>query len=186
MEDLRIRRTYKLLKDALFELLSKKSFDEIKVNDICNVAMVHRTTFYSHFSDKYELLDFCIKDVETELTCKMKQNSYTNAKEFYTNLIMCLLNYIAENKNFFKSILKRNSNNAITNIFLNACISYIESMLMKEEENGFKHEIPKEIISRFYSGAVISTIIWWLKSNSELTEKDLCNYIMDLITIHNC
>ena len=49
MEDLRVQRTYLLLKNALLELLAKKSFDEIKVNDICNLAMIHRTTFYSHF-----------------------------------------------------------------------------------------------------------------------------------------
>lgn len=64
MNDLRVKRTYILLKNALFELLAHQSFEEIKVNDICNLAMVHRTTFYSHFSDKYELLEYCIKDVE--------------------------------------------------------------------------------------------------------------------------
>ena len=59
MEDLRVQRTYLLLKNALLELLAKKSFDEIKVNDICNLAMIHRTTFYSHFQDKYDLLEYC-------------------------------------------------------------------------------------------------------------------------------
>ena len=63
MGDLRTTRTYLLLKNALLELLSKQSFDTIKVNDICNLAMVHRTTFYSHFSDKYELLDYCVNDL---------------------------------------------------------------------------------------------------------------------------
>ena len=52
------------LKNALFELLAHQSFEEIKVNDICNLAMVHRTTFYSHFSDKYELLEYCIKEIQ--------------------------------------------------------------------------------------------------------------------------
>lgn len=181
MEDLRIRRTYKLLKEALFDLLSKKSFDEIRVNDICTIAMVHRTTFYSHFSDKYELLNFCIKDLEDELTYKIKENSYSDAKEFYTNLIMCILNYIGDNKKFFQCLLKKNDDNGITRIFLNACISYIESMLSDEENNRFEDKIPKEIISNFYSGAMISTITWWLKSNSNLTEKELCNYIINLI-----
>ena len=77
MNDLRVKRTYILLKNALFELLAHQSFEEIKVNDICNLAMVHRTTFYSHFSDKYELLEYCIKDVEDELTQKIKYNKYS-------------------------------------------------------------------------------------------------------------
>ena len=109
MNDLRVKRTYILLKNALFELLAHQSFEEIKVNDICNLAMVHRTTFYSHFSDKYELLEYCIKDVEDELTQKIKYNKYSNLREFYTNLIMSLLEYIADNKKFFKNVLKNNS-----------------------------------------------------------------------------
>ena len=104
MEDLRVQRTYLLLKNALLELLAKKSFDEIKVNDICNLAMIHRTTFYSHFQDKYDLLEYCVKNIEQELTEKINTTQYSNSKEFYTNLVMSLLEYISENKKMFKKI----------------------------------------------------------------------------------
>lgn len=181
MNDLRVKRTYLLLKNALFELLSKKSFEEIKVNDICNLAMVHRTTFYSHFSDKYELLEYCIKDVETELTQKIVNNKYSNTREFYTNLIMGLLEYISENKRFFKCILKKNSDSGVQSIFMNACVTYITEMLEKEENMDISHEIPISVIAQFYSGAVINTIVLWLKANSKLTEKELCDYIISLI-----
>ena len=86
MGDLRTIRTYKLLKDSLLELLSKDSFDNIKVNDICNLAMVHRTTFYSHFADKYELLDYAIKDIENDLISDFSKNKFDTAKDFYTAL----------------------------------------------------------------------------------------------------
>ena len=62
-EDLRVRRTYKLLSQALLSLLLEKSFEEIFVTDICERAMVHRTTFYKHFEDKYHLLDFCVQEL---------------------------------------------------------------------------------------------------------------------------
>ena len=91
MGDLRTTRTYLLLKNALLELLSKQSFDTIKVNDICNLAMVHRTTFYSHFSDKYELLDYCVNDLESELTKNFEPKNYSNTKEFYSDLINHLI-----------------------------------------------------------------------------------------------
>ena len=56
--DLRVRRTYKLLSDALISLMKVKPFEKISVMDICNEAMVHRATFYTHFEDKYQLLKF--------------------------------------------------------------------------------------------------------------------------------
>lgn len=181
MSDLRVKRTYILLKNALFELLTKKSFEEIKVNDICNLAMVHRTTFYSHFSDKYELLDFCIKDVEKEFNEKISNTHYSNLREFYTNLIMNLIEYISEHKRLFKCILRKNTDNSVTNIFMDTCISYITEVLEKEENMDISHEIPIPIIAQFYSGAVLNILINWLKTNNKMTEEELCDYIISLI-----
>ncbi|PJO45423.1 TetR/AcrR family transcriptional regulator, partial [Lysinibacillus xylanilyticus] len=58
--DLRIRRTHKLLWESLFELMtqSKQKYSSITINQICDRAMVHRTTFYQHFEDKNALLAF--------------------------------------------------------------------------------------------------------------------------------
>lgn len=60
-EDLRQRRTRKLLADALLSLLEERPLSEISVVDICQRAMVHRTTFYAHFDDKLALLRYAVK-----------------------------------------------------------------------------------------------------------------------------
>src|SRR5215475_12575510 len=60
--DLRIRRTYKFLWDALISLMKERDFESITVTDICERAMVHRTTFYKHYEDKYGLLYYGIQD----------------------------------------------------------------------------------------------------------------------------
>ena len=183
MEDLRVQRTYLLLKNALLGLLAKKSFDEIKVNDICNLAMIHRTTFYSHFQDKYDLLEYCVKNIEQELTEKINTTQYSNSKEFYTNLVMSLLEYISENKKMFKSVLKNNFDNSVNKIFMNTCINYITDMLEKEKDQGIYHKTKIPIIAQFYAGAVISTIVWWIKNDESLDEKELCNSIISLILV---
>ena len=63
--DLRIRRTHKLLWNSLFELMTqtqpKQKYSAITINQICDRAMVHRTTFYKHFEDKDALLAFGFK-----------------------------------------------------------------------------------------------------------------------------
>jgi len=53
--DPRVKRTRKLLQDALMELLAEKSFDAITVQDIADRSTINRATFYTHFVDKYEL-----------------------------------------------------------------------------------------------------------------------------------
>ncbi len=57
VRDPRIRRTRHLLQGALRELMQTKTFDEVSVQDITEVATVNRATFYDHYTDKYALLD---------------------------------------------------------------------------------------------------------------------------------
>ena len=52
-EDLRVRKTKTNLYKALIELMEEKSFEDIKVIDICRVSLINRSTFYDHFNDKY-------------------------------------------------------------------------------------------------------------------------------------
>ena len=60
--DLRVRRTRAHLRRALAELLTHSSFREITVTQVCQAAMVHRTTFYKHYADKDALFDDLLGD----------------------------------------------------------------------------------------------------------------------------
>jgi AcrR family transcriptional regulator len=57
VRDPRIRRTRQLLQGALQRLMQSKSFDEISVQDITDLATVNRATFYDHYTDKFALLE---------------------------------------------------------------------------------------------------------------------------------
>jgi AcrR family transcriptional regulator len=57
VRDPRIRRTRQLLQGALNTLMQTKSFDEISVQDITELATVNRATFYDHYTDKFALLE---------------------------------------------------------------------------------------------------------------------------------
>jgi AcrR family transcriptional regulator len=64
--DPRVKRTRKLLQDALMELLGERSFQSISVQDIAERATLNRATFYTHFEDKYALVDYMIRDMFRE------------------------------------------------------------------------------------------------------------------------
>lgn len=65
--DLRIIKTKKVIYEALIDLMKEKTFEEIKVSDICNKALINRSTFYAHYEDKYELLVEFINDLKVIL-----------------------------------------------------------------------------------------------------------------------
>jgi AcrR family transcriptional regulator len=63
VEDLRVRRTRKLLQQALIEGAVEKGFAALTVRDITRRAMVNRSTFYRHYIDKYDLLEQHINEM---------------------------------------------------------------------------------------------------------------------------
>jgi AcrR family transcriptional regulator len=64
--DPRVKRTRKLLVDAFFALLAEKGFQAISVQDIAERSTVNRATFYTHFEDKYALMDWVVRDTFRE------------------------------------------------------------------------------------------------------------------------
>ena len=184
MGDLRTQRTYKLLKDSLLQLLSQKSFDIIRVNDICDLAMVHRTTFYSHFNDKYEFLDYVIKETEKDIVGNISEDQFDTPRSFYTSLISNVLDYLGSNKPFFRSLIQNNYSTGIFTVVHNYTIKQVTLLFEKQIKSGLKFDVPTSVMAEFYSGAVTSTIIWWLQSNSKISENDLKKYMVSLLFDH--
>ncbi|WP_211370370.1 TetR/AcrR family transcriptional regulator [Nonomuraea turkmeniaca] len=54
--DRQVQRTRRLIQEALVELVLEKSYDAVTVTDIINRADVGRSTFYTHFTDKQDVL----------------------------------------------------------------------------------------------------------------------------------
>jgi AcrR family transcriptional regulator len=61
-ENVRVRRTRKLLRDALIELIEEHGFDALTVGRITEQAMVSRAAFYRNYRDKYHLVEQIFDD----------------------------------------------------------------------------------------------------------------------------
>ena len=57
IQGLRQRRTQKLLREALIELIEEHGFDSLTVGEITERAMVSRAAFYRNYQDKYDLVE---------------------------------------------------------------------------------------------------------------------------------
>lgn len=66
-EDKRIRRTKKLLREALCDLMKQKHFKNITVSDIVRQADINRGTFYAYYQDVYDLREKVEDDMITSL-----------------------------------------------------------------------------------------------------------------------
>ncbi len=66
-QDRRVRRTRRVLRDALFELIFEKGYDRLTVQDVLDRADVGRSTFYTHYRDKEALLLAAFDDLSADL-----------------------------------------------------------------------------------------------------------------------
>lgn len=179
--DLRIIKTKKNLYSTLEELMKEKSFEEIKVSDICTKAMINRSTFYSHYNDKYELLSEYINNLKNSLEEQLQKNkNISNSKEYYLEMIKLLLDHIEEKKDSYIAIMINNRNSITIDILYDVINKDIIRQI-KEENSLNKSTIPSDIISKFYLGAVFNVCLEWLKHNNKYSKQEIINYISLLI-----
>ena len=178
-EDLRVKRTRKLLSQAMLELLEEKIFDKISILDICDKAMVHRTTFYKHFSDKYDLFTYVFEEVRDEIYQRSTANyNYSSVEELYFNIAHIAFDYIKENAKMLKNLIKHNDNEFLRGIFYESIERSIKYLLEKTTNN---MEVPIKIVSHFYTGGFVSLGIWWVDNMDKYTEEQMLAFIKELI-----
>ncbi len=181
-EDLRITKTKKNLYNGLLMLMKENTFEEIKVSDICSIALVNRSTFYDHFDDKYELLESLIKDLKEDLIQKLKENrQIDNAREYYIEMIKLLMDHTKDNIMIYSSILKHNNNSIVMDMVYDTVYKDVENYI--DEHENITAEIPAEIISKFYVSAVINVCLDYIKSPHKYKKEDILEYLSKLIPI---
>ena len=132
------KRTQDLLFDALLALLTRRSFDDICVTDICGRANVHRSTFYKYYVDKYELLEVRFRAMLGEII-----QGEGDLPRF--------LRHVEENIRLYKPLLLDPKNSEAEHIFRRA-------LALRLTENG-----DGEITSQFKAGGLLSAAAWRLR-----------------------
>lgn len=178
--DLRIVKTQKALYNALLELMKDKSFESIKVSDICSLALVNRSTFYAHYEDKYELLVDFIDTLKNSLAeALLKNENIFNTREYYIEMIRLLLDHMEDKRDVYYSMLLNNRGSITSDIIIDTVSKDIKKRLQNEPK--IKGKVPAEFVSVFYLGAVAGVVIKWLMSSNDYSKQDVIDYLDILI-----
>lgn len=106
--DRRVKKSKAALKKALLFLLKSKPINKIRIQELCEIADVNRSTFYSNYEDLFHLLSDVYNDVYQEMNHSLgsvwMQKEETNEKEHLTS-ITDLLRYIKKNHSLFSILI---------------------------------------------------------------------------------
>lgn len=172
--DLRIQRTQKAIVDAFYELLDEKSFGSITVIDICERALINRGTFYTHFEDKYQLLEKCISDIMYGLHEQVKKAHGDSDLITYYNEVMELgINFLDRYRKRIKTIIIKADSALVFDKVHEILTHNIVNRLSKAKPKDGKGKLPADILAEFFAGGIISLIKWWLLQEPNYTLEDI-------------
>lgn len=117
--DLRIKRTQRSIKEALFTLLQENDFEHLSVKDITDEAMISRNTFYLHYTDKYDLLNKVCDDLMRSLFFRVgKQLRRVQREEFTVENVATVIQKgimtVVENREAYQVLLSGSAGDILT------------------------------------------------------------------------
>ncbi|HKG79960.1 MAG TPA: TetR/AcrR family transcriptional regulator [Pyrinomonadaceae bacterium] len=157
--DARVRRTRDSLGDALIALMQEKSFDTITVQDVLDRAHVSRSTFYSHYSDKDDLLMSDAEEFFESISMALsvsgdKSDRVFPVKEFFVHL--------SDVQPFFKALVKSGKFQENMELARGHFARGIERRLSELPQGRTIPANQLPAIAFSHAGALLSLLTWWL------------------------
>jgi AcrR family transcriptional regulator len=180
-DDLRVRRTRKLLQNAVIELTIEKGFQAITIQDITERAMVNRSTFYRHYLDKCDLMTHYMNDVYDLISDeKIAAEKRSDIPEHLPSGLVAMLRHIQENAEFYRIMFGKHGDPGFVADFrknVEKRFRYLYSIATKKDDpNG----APFDLRLSYIAYADIGAILWWLENDQPCTVEELARWLGQL------
>lgn len=175
--DPRIRRTRKLLQDALRKLLAEKEFDKISVQDITEAATLNRATFYAHYADKFALLGELIRVSFLDLLARRNVQFDGGCSTAFQVIILAVCDYLTEVQQ------SHSSNQHQFEPFVEATvIDQIRVVLLDGfQRHPTERSIPAEMIAATSSWAIYGAVKQWVNTPDHVRAEEFVKTAVELV-----
>jgi AcrR family transcriptional regulator len=168
--DARVRRTRDALGDALIALMQEKPFDTITVQNVLDRAHVSRSTFYSHYSDKDDLLMSDAEEFFEALSMALsahgdKSDRVFPVKEFFGHL--------SDVQPFYKALVKSGKFQENMELARGHFARGIERRLSELPRAQSIAANERSAIAFTHAGALLSLLTWWLDRGMRETPAEM-------------
>ncbi|NJJ39296.1 TetR/AcrR family transcriptional regulator [Paenibacillus apii] len=187
-EDRRVQRTRSMLHDALIDLIIEKGYEAITVQDIIDRANVGRSTFYSHFLDKEQLLLSSLGELSKFLKEQRELHAVPlSEEEFRFGYSLAMLQHVQSHRRIYKAVAGKQSGAVV----LHHMQQMLAELAREDVERLFPDTdsvtIPKEIAIDFVVNTFLTMITWWMDRNMPCSahEVDRMYHRLTLSGIHS-
>lgn len=163
--------TKRALADSLRKLLAHRPLDKITVRDIVEDCGVNRQTFYYHFRDIYDLLEWISKDI-IERMIKDRRIDYDN----WTCGIDYIVEQMMKDRQLILNVYYSVSHEAVS-LFIKQWIDPLVMSIVDQESAGLHvSEEDKQFVVKLFTLAITGFFTEWIENKMpEGKTKDLEN-----------
>lgn len=166
--------TKKELAESLKRLASGRLFEHVTVGDIVKECGVNRQTFYYHFSDKYELLDWIYyNETFVPLTADISFGNWD--EKLYE-----LLQIMRANKAFYMNTIKC-SDNFFEEYLLKMLTTLFETAIEDLDARGQLTPEKKRLASKIFAHGLTGVVIEWAMGGMKADEKMIAENMKELV-----
>jgi probable dihydroxyacetone kinase regulator len=149
--------TKKAIAAGIKELTKKKSFDKVTVSDITEICGLNRQTFYYHFQDKFELVDWIYYN--EIISTIINDLSYDNWDE----KVMQMLTKMKSEDYFYINTLKASVENEFREYLFRVTAELFCDIIGRIAANADMSEEQIKFIADFYAFGIVGIIISWVQ-----------------------
>ncbi len=165
--------------DSLKALAVKMPFEKITIKQITDGAGVIRVTFYNHFQDKYDLLEWIVKnDIISPVRILLSNNMYKEA-------LLLMFTNMQKEKKFYMHIVDTQGQNSFPEIVYRNFEELLLGMFPDPRTFKPKHAWlePKQVAA-YYAKSMSFVMIEWIQKGMPL-EPDEMTLAYDYLASHS-
>jgi AcrR family transcriptional regulator len=183
--DRRVQRTRRQLHDALLDRILEKRYDAITVQEILDRAEVGRSTFYTHFRDKNELLTSGFPLLKASLDSVVDE-ARTPAGRSYERIVAhstAMFEHAASYREIHRA-LRGSRAEALVNRNLRAVSSAVigRRVELEMQRHGTSETgVSAELLTLFLVSTQIALLTWWLDARNPVPVEEVDNAYRRLV-----
>jgi len=175
-QDRRSQRTRSLVNSALLELLFERHYDTITIQDILDRAGIGRSTFYTHYFDKEDVLTSI---AEQMLETFDQQFAHRNVEQGIIPALE-LFQHVQQNYQYFQAMLRGNTGEVLWEAAQTTLSKNIEQTLINAHTEKHPPSVPSSVTAQYLAGSFLHLMKWWVRAEMPYAPEQMERFFQQL------
>src|SRR5215467_12669436 len=168
-----LRRTQKLLREALIELIEEQGFEALTIGELTERAMVSRAAFYRNYQDKYDLVEQIFEEAMSALLNAVGELGREHPPDVWVKFF----EHIAEYERLYRALLGgkgspwfvRKMRASLTGLVKERGQFPHGQIVSARPDHTFSDEFVPDLVSTMF----VEAITWWLEQGRPYTPREI-------------